>query len=150
MDDENENCGARGRLRRLLDEICRQSSLSLRRERERGSRCEGNGRSALQSSRERAKGRGSSPVAVLCFVSIPSSLRTLGTHNTSLLLNSSPIQNLSCVFRSRISPVICNCCCTCGPSSTAPRPRLFVVPLRCCFRSRCGVLGGGSSSSIML
>jgi len=36
MDDENENCGARGRLRRLLDEICRQSSLSLRRERERG------------------------------------------------------------------------------------------------------------------
>jgi hypothetical protein len=113
MNDENENCGARGRLRRLLDEICRQSSLSQKgeRERERGSRCEGNGRSALQSSRERAKGRGSSPVAVLCFVSIPSSLRTLGSHNTRLLLNSSPIQNLSCFFRSRISPVICNCCC---------------------------------------
>jgi len=35
MDDENENCGARGRLTRLLDEICRQSSLSLRRGRER-------------------------------------------------------------------------------------------------------------------
>jgi len=103
MDDENENCGARGRLTRLLDEICRQSSLSLRRERERererGSRCEGNGRSALHSSGERAKGRGRSPVAVLRFVSIPSSLRTLGMHNTRLLLNSSPIQNLSCFFR---------------------------------------------------
>jgi hypothetical protein len=35
MDDENENCGARGKLTRFLDEICRQSSLSLRRERER-------------------------------------------------------------------------------------------------------------------
>jgi hypothetical protein len=35
MDDENENCGARGRLTRLLDEICRQSSLSLSEGRER-------------------------------------------------------------------------------------------------------------------
>jgi hypothetical protein len=101
MNDENENCGARGRLTRLLDEICRQSSLFLGRERarERGSRCEGNGRSALHSSGERAKGRGRSPVAVLRFVSIPSSLRTLGMHNTRLLLNSSPIQIFSCFFR---------------------------------------------------
>jgi len=33
MDDENENCGARGRLTRLLDEVCRYWEMNERRNR---------------------------------------------------------------------------------------------------------------------